>query len=60
MKALIGSVQVKDEKDNTKITKLGEVLSFIPLDPKLGKMFLLGREKKVEKYILHIVILLTV
>ena len=56
MKALIGSVQVKDEKDNTKITKLGEVLSFIPLDPKLGKMFLLGREKKVEKYILHIVI----
>ena len=36
------------------------MLSFIPLDPKLGKMLLLGREQKVEKYVLFVVILLTV
>ena len=46
--------------DKTKMTELGSILSFLPLDPKLGKILLMGRKSQVAKHALLMVILLTV
>ena len=42
------------------VTELGKVISFIPLEPKLGKMLLLGSQQSVDKETLLCVVLLTV
>lgn len=47
-------------KDETKITDLGKILSFIPLEPIYGKLLLIGRSKGVPKYMLYLVLSLTV
>lgn len=42
------------------MTELGNVLSFLPLDPRLGKILLMGRKQQVPQHSLLLVILLTV
>jgi HrpA-like RNA helicase len=51
---------IQNDVENTTITELGNILSFLPLDPKLGKILLMGRKMGVEKHSLLLVILLTV
>jgi ATP-dependent RNA helicase DHX37/DHR1 len=58
IKALEGPIEGSTEA--TTITELGNVLSFLPLDPKLAKILLLGRKANVAKHSLLLVILLTV
>ena len=43
-----------------RVTELGKVLSFLPVDPRLGRMLLMGRRAGVAQHTLLIVILLTV
>lgn len=58
IKAIEGDIS--EGRESTKITELGNVLSFLPLDPKLGKILLMGRKANIPKYSLLLVILLTV
>lgn len=61
MKALSGeTLQSAFSADHTKLTELGRVLSFIPLEPLYGKMLLMGRNKNIPVYMLYCLLSLTI
>lgn len=61
MKAIDGELpENTNGADRTKLTELGRVLSFIPLEPLYGKMLLMGRNKQVPIYMLYCLLALTV